>query len=41
MNHAQTITKPEIDRNLTKHKDMLVFLKRSCEDSPDIDAFTL
>ena len=41
MDHAQQNTKPLIDMNLTKQKDLLLYLKRTSDDLPDIDAFTL
>ena len=41
MHHAKTVTKTLIDTNMTKHKDMLNYLRRSCDQQPDIDAFTL
>lgn len=39
--HAQTETKSLIDRNLVKHKDLLLHLKRTCKQQPDIDAFNM
>ena len=41
MEHIKSITKKQIDLNLTKHKDLILYLQRSTEVKPDIDAFTL
>lgn len=41
LEHAQTITKREIDQNIVKHRELLLHLKRSCTNKPDIDTFSL
>ena len=41
MDHAQTVTKSQIETNLTKQEAFLMYLKRNSEEQPDIDAYTL
>jgi hypothetical protein len=41
MEHAQTVTKVRIERNLTKQKDFLSYLKKNSDSHPDIDEVTL
>jgi hypothetical protein len=41
MDRAQTVIKVQIDRNLTKHKETLLYLKRISKTQPDIDVFSL
>ena len=41
MDHSQNVTRALIDRNITKQRDMILYLKRTSDVTPDIDAFTL
>lgn len=40
MDHAQNVTRMQIDRNVAQQKELLA-LKKVNDDLPDIDAFTL
>ena len=43
MDHAQSVTKTQIDGNVAQQKELMKLKKSSgqCDDLPDIDAFTL
>ena len=41
MDHAKAVTQLQIDRNVAMQKELIEQLKKSSDDLPDIDAFTL
>jgi hypothetical protein len=41
MDHAKTVTKEQIDRNVQEQKELIMHNVKTSDDLPDIDAFTL